>query len=230
MVVTGDEMNPSQSSSVKFHRGVVWVVVVILALGLSVPARAESRATFYALQMDPRGSGSVDEAGWGFGSLVAIPLDWTQEIVKLTAGIDMGNLDFEVSEATQLGSNFVTTQDYQRLFGGAEIGRKLDARIRPHFGVNVVLLRQDLTAHFLDTSGGELIAGSSDSSTRLSYDLSAGLGIGITQETGLDVGVRFIDGIEAMVPRMDGSLMTTRPDYLQFYVGLTRRFAWPQGQ
>ena len=220
--------NSNQRSLVKFYRKTFWKVVVILALGVSQLATAESRGTFYVLQMDPQESERYD-TGWGLGATVAIPLVSTREIVKLTAGLDMGNLESKIGEGTELGG-FATTQDYQRIFAGAEIGRKLDARIRPHLGANVVLLRQDLTTHFLDPSTGELFVGRSDSSTRLAYDLSAGLGIGITPKIGLDAGVRYMDGLETRVPDTDGSLMTTRLDYLQFYLGVTHRFAWPEGQ
>jgi hypothetical protein len=222
--------NSNQRSLVKFYRKTLWKVVAILVLGVSQLATAESRGTFYVLQMDPQGSERLDDSGWGFGAKVAIPLVSTRETVKLTAGFDMGNLEFKIGEGTELRAGLVTTQDYQRIFGGAEVGRKLDARIRPHLGANVVLLRQDLTTHFLDPLTGELFAGRSDSSTRLAYDLAAGLGIGITPTTGLDAGVRYLDGLETRVPDTDGSLMTTRTDYLQFYIGVTHRFAWPEGQ
>jgi opacity protein-like surface antigen len=210
--------NSNQRSLVKFYRKTFWNVVAILALGVPQLATAESR------------SDRLDDSGWGLGAKVAIPLVSTRDTVKLTAGVDMGNLESRIGEGTELGTGFATTQDYQRIFGGAEIGRKLDARIRPHLGANVVLLRQDLSTHFLDTSTGEHFVGRRDSGTRLSYDLSAGLGIGITPKTGLDAGVRYVDGLETRVPDTDGSLMTTRPDYLQFYLGVTHRFAWPQGQ
>ena len=38
------------------------------------------------------------------------------------------------------------------------------------------------------------------------------------------------DGFELKVPEDDGSFSTTRPEYLQYYFGWTRRFAWPKGQ
>ena len=200
-----------------------------LALGMSQPAIAESRGTFYVLQMDPRGGESLDEPGWGLGGTIAIPLVSTRKTIKLIAGFDTGNLEARFSEVTEQGE-FATTQDYQRIFGGAEIGRNPEARIHPHFGVDLVVLRQDETTHFFDPFSGETFAGSSNSSTRLAYDLSAGLGIAITSKTGLDAGARYMDGFKMSVPDADGSPMTTRPEYLQFYVGVTHRFAWPKGQ
>ena len=213
----------------KFYRKTLWKVVAILVLGVSQLATAESRGTFYVLQMDPQGSVRLDDSGWGFGAGVAIPLISTREIIKVTAGFDMGNLEFETHDPS-LVTGFATTQDYQRIFGGAEIGRRFDARIRPHFGANVAALRQDVQTLFSDVSSGEQFVGRSDTSTRLGYDLTAGLDVGITRETGLEVGVRYLDGFELKVPEDDGSFSTTRPEYLQYYFGLTRRFAWPKGQ
>jgi hypothetical protein len=208
----------------KFYRKSFWKVVAILALGVSRLATAESRGTFYALLVDPQGSERLDDSGWGFGGGVAIPLISTREIIKVTAGFDMGNLEFETHEES-LVTGFATTQDYQRIFGGAEIGRRFDARIRPHFGANVAALRQDVQTLFSDVLSGEQFVGRSDTSTRLAYDLTAGLDVGITRETGLEVGVRYLDGFELKVPEDDGSFSKTRPEYLQYYFGLTRRFA-----
>jgi opacity protein-like surface antigen len=221
--------NPNQRSVMKFYRKSFWKVVAILALGVPQPATAESRGTFYALLVDPQGSERSNDSGWGFGAGVAMPLISTREIIKLSAGFDMGNLEFETHDPS-LVTGFATAHDYQRVFGGAEIGRRLDARIRPHFGANVAALRQDVQTLFSDVSSGEQFVGRSDTSTRLGYDLTAGLDVGITRETGLEVGVRYLDGFELKVPEDDGSFSKTRPEYLQYYFGLTRRFAWPKGQ
>jgi len=198
------------------------------ALALVSPlANAESRGTYYVFQMDPQGGEVLDDSGWGLGAKVAIPLVSTRERIKLTAGFDMGTLESTIGNVTQ-PTGVGTTQDYQRIFAGADVGRKLDARIRPHLGVHLVLLRQDEKTLFIDPSTGELYGGFSDSSTRLAYDLSAGLGLGITAKTGLDAGARYMNGFRLTVADTDGSVRRTRPDYIQFYFGVTHRFAWPE--
>ncbi len=205
------------------------LIVFGLALGLSQLTFAESRGTYSVIHMDPHGSQEPDDPGWGFGARVAIPLISTGKTVKVGGGFESGNLDSDIGDGADI-EGFATTQDFQRVFVGAEFGRSFDAKLRPHLGVNLVLLRQDETNYFVDAFSGELFTGASDSSTRLTYDASAGLGIGITRKTGLDVGVRFMDGIKIKVPDSSGSVTTIRPDYLQFYLGVTHRFAWPRGQ
>ncbi len=206
-----------------------FLFVVGFALGLPPLTIAESRGTYSVVQMDPHGNENLDDPGWGFGARVAIPLISTGKTVKVGGGFESGNLESDIRGGADL-EGFATTQDFQRVFAGAEFGRSFDARIRPHVGVNLVLLRQDETNYFVDTFGGELFAGASDSSTRLTYDVSAGLGIGISRKTGLDIGVRYMDGFKVQVPDGAGSFTTARPDYYQFHLGVTHRFAWPRGQ
>ena len=199
-----------------------------------LPAIAESRGTFYALLLDPSGSEAreLNDPGWGFGAEVAIPLISTHEIVALQAGFDMGNLDSGRSEATDLGGGlitvFTTSQDYYRIFGGAEIGGKPEARIRPHVGLQLALVRQDVSTIFFDAASGLSGIVGSESSTRLGYGLAGGLGIRLTAKTGIDGGVRYLKGLGIEIPTEDGSTTTVRPDYLQFYVGVTRRYKWPE--
>ncbi len=207
----------------------ICLLVFGLVLSLSQLTFAESRGTYSVVQMDPHEDENLDDPGWGFGARVVIPLISTGKTVKVGGGFESGNLESDIGDGADL-EGFATTQDFQRVFAGAEFGRSFDARIRPHVGVNLVLLRQDETNYFVDAFSGELFAGASDSSTRLTYDLSAGLGIGITRKTGLDFGVRFLDGIKINVPESDGSVTTIRPDYYQFHLGVTHRFAWPRGQ
>ncbi len=205
-----------------------YLFVFGLALGLSQLTIAESRGTYSVIQMDPHGDENLDDPGWGFGARVAIPLVSTGKTVKVGGGFETGNLEAEIGSGADL-EGFATTHDFQRVFAGAEFGRRFDTKVRPHLGVNLVLLRQDEKKYFVDTFSGDLFAGSSDSSTRLTYDLSAGLGIGITRKTGLDIGVRYLDGIKLRVPDTNGNIVTTRPDYFQFHFGVTVRFAWPRG-
>ncbi len=194
---------------------------LVTVLG-ATQAKADSRGTFYALHMKPQEDVSSDDTGLGVGATVAIPFA-NQETFKLAAGFDFGNLESSFSGGTLPGTVASTTQDYVRLFGGIEIGRRLDARIRPHLGLNAALLLQNRTTKLLD-GFGESYDTRTDSSTRLAYDISAGLDIGITSKTGLDAGVRFMNGFKVTLP--DG-LQTVQQDYLQFYVGVTHRFAWP---
>ena len=208
------------------------LVLVGLVLVLPSPVHAESRRTFYVLQMDVQeddvGSASGD-ADWGLGAQVAIPMGTTQETLRLTAGLDAGNLESEMIPGGVGGfsSGLVATQDYMRLFGGIEVGRRLDARIRPHLGVSVALIRQDLQTFSLDTVSGEPIINRSDSDTRLGYDLSAGVGFRITTKIGLDLGLRGMRGFEIRVPNAAGSSTRLDRDYLQWYLGVTHQFDWP---
>ena len=82
----------------------------------------------------------------------------------------------------------------------------------------------------LDTVTGQPFITNSDTSTRLSYDVAAGLGVEIGDSTGLEAGARYLNEIRTAVPESDGSFTTTRPEYVQFYLGVTRRFDWPKGQ
>ena len=202
-------------------------VVLGLALGAS-QLNAESRGTFYALRLDPQGEMELEDSGWGAGVAVAIPLTATEEKVKVGAGFDMGTLETSFSEGLMFSTVSATTQSYTRLYGGAEIGRKLDARIRPHIGANLVLLFQDMSTFSIDLLSGEEFDKRSDSKVRLTYDLSAGLGVNITKTTGLDAGVRYLNGFSMRVPTADGSMMTVQQDYLQYYLGVTHRFDWPK--
>jgi hypothetical protein len=199
-----------------------------------LPVIAESRGTFYALLLDPHGSEARDlnDPGWGFGAAVAIPLISTGEIVALEAGFDMGNLDSGRSEATDVGGGlitvFTTSQDYYRIFGGAEVGGRSEARIRPHLGLQLALVRQEVSTIFFDTASGLTGIVGSESSTRLGYGLAGGVGLRINAKTSIDGGARFLKGFGIEVPTEAGSTTTVRPDYLQFYVGVTRRYKWPE--
>jgi len=209
-------------------------VVLAGACMVCAPAFAESRGTFYALMLDPSGNEAreLNDSGWGFGAEMAIPLISTNEVVALEAGFDMGNLDSGTSEATDPGGGvltvFETSQDYYRVFGGAEVGGKPDARVRPHLGLQLALVRQEVSTIFFDTVSGLSGIVGSESSTRLGYGLAGGMGIRVTAKTSIDGGVRYLKGFGIEVPTEVGSTTTVRPDYLQFYLGVTRRYKWPE--
>jgi len=211
---------------------VLFVLACVCMAG--VPAFAESRGTFYALMLDPNGSEAreLNDPGWGFGAEVAIPLISTREIVALEAGFDMGNLDSGTSEATDPGGGlltvFTTSQDYYRIFGGAEVGGRSEARVRPHAGLQLALVRQEISTIFFDPGSGLSGVVGSESSTRLGYGLSGGVGIRITEKTSIDGGMRYLKGFGIEIPTQDGSTTTVRPDYLQLYLGITRRYKWPE--
>ena len=92
-----------------------------------------------------------------------------------------------------------------------------------------MVIRQDVGTIILDTTTGQPFIVDSDTSTRLSYDFSAGLGIDIGDWSGIEAGVRYLDQVKTTVPEPDGSFSTTRPEYIQLYLGFTRRFDWPKG-
>ena len=207
-------------------------LLVALVLGLPSAFHAESRGTFYVLQMDLQEDdvGSVTgDADWGLGAQVAIPVGATQEVLRLTAGLDAGNLDTKTRPGgvSGLSSGFATTQDYIRMFGGIEVGPRLAARIRPHIGVGVALIRQDFQTFSFDTGSSEPTIVRTDSDTRFGYDLSAGVGFRVTSKIGLDLGVRGMRGFEIKIPNATGGSTTVDPDYLQWYLGVTHRFDWP---
>jgi len=127
-------------------------------------------------------------------------------------------------------TGITTTQDFQRVFGGVEFGRQFEKRVRPFFGVHAVAVRQDVGTIILDTVSGQPFIVDSDVSTRLSYDFAAGVGFNVGDWWGLEAGVRYLDELKTTVPEADGSFSTTRPEYLQIYLGFTRHFDWPEGQ
>jgi hypothetical protein len=208
--------------------------VLLWLLAIGAPVMAGSRGTFYALMLDPSGSEAraLNDPGWGFGAEVAIPLISTREIVALGAGFDMGNLDSGQSEATDLGGGlvtvFTTSQDYYRIFGGAEVGGRPGARVRPHAGLQLALVRQEISTTFFDPGSGLSGVVGSESSTRLGYGLSGGVSVRINDKTGIDGGLRYLKGFGVDVPVEDGSTRTIRPDYVQLYLGVTRRYKWPE--
>lgn len=171
----------------------------------------ESRGvTFYGFRVEPRGGERLADGGWGLGTEGAWSPARTPSL-WLTVGADGGNLGFDDS-VTAAGIDppvvLTASRDFLRLFAGADFWLRA-ARVRPHGGLHLALVRQDARLLRFDPAFGEFESVESESDTGLGYDASAGLAIQLGRSTRVDAGARYL-----RAPDLSGT------DFLLLYVGV----------
>ena len=178
------------------HRTLIAGLLLLATTPLSAGPDPEFRGMkVYGFYADPAEDKLEADEGWGFGTAGAWNLPGTPSWVEFGVGLEGGALESDVGPAIPLSTDLAfviaDTHDYFGLYGSAKaIGRQ--SVVRPHFGVNLILARQDLKILSFDPVFGEFEQIDSDEDTGLAYDVNAGVLFKLGRSSGIDLGVRYL--------------------------------------
>ena len=192
-------------------------------------APAEGKVGLYGIYMTPYGTDAREysRAGWGGGLHGVFPIEPWRNMGALVGGLEMVNLKSETKvftdPRTRLRTEQQTSQNYYRLYLGAEIGPHGDGLLRPHVGANVAGILYNISTDLVIPDDY-----SSDRDTRQSLSSKTRVAVGLDISLGLDLnfssfviegGVKYLKSFS--VPQQLGEgAVTIHPQYFQVYLGV----------
>ncbi|MBN1827366.1 MAG: outer membrane beta-barrel protein [Candidatus Eisenbacteria bacterium] len=210
------------------------IVLLLLFLFATIfplsSARAAGKAGLYLIRMEPYGADAEEYSrpGWGGGAHVVAPIPDVNQLLAGTAGLEFVNLMTETKKfrdsVTGLRTEQQTSQNYGRLYVGAEIGPHGGGFFRPHVGTNIAWtfywidtdvvipddsareneIRQDLESEWENAFG---------------WDVTIGLDLNFSNKVPVEIGVRYMKSFG--VPQQLGDKAEKiHPEYFQVYAGV----------
>lgn len=212
--------------------------VCTLCVLLATPGHAEGKVGIYGVYMTPYGSDARDytRAGWGGGLQAVFPLEQLNNMWAFGGGFEIVNLMSEnktfIDPRTRLRTEQQTSQNYYRLYLGAEIGPHGNGFLRPHAGVNVAGILYSISTDLVvpdDYIGGNEIRQSTGSNTKVvfGYDLTLGMDLNFSTFV-IDGGVKYLKTFSLPQQLGEGSV-TVHPQYFQIYLGVGMPFSVLEG-
>ena len=212
----------------KSNSYVILILIVFISFGLS-DTIAGGKAGIYGIYMIPQGEDAKNfsRPGWGFGLHIVIPVPQLANILAGTAGIEVINLLNKTinlrDRTTGLLIDQETSQDYFRLFVGAQIGGHGNGFFRPHAGMNIALVVYGISTDLViaDSWTGEEIRQnvSDESHTVAGYDITLGIDLNFSNEFAIDGGIRYVKSFSVPQQLGEGS-EKIYPQYFQVYLGI----------
>ena len=205
-------------------------LVFLISLFAFSPAGAAGKVGLYGIYMEPYGDDAKDYSrpGWGGGGRIVYPLPEVYQLLAGTAGLEFVNLMNETKKfkdsVTGLRTEQQTSQNYGRLYLGAEIGPHGGGFLRPYLGTNIAWsfywidtdvvipddsfreneIRQDLESEWSHAFG---------------WDVTLGADLNFSNRFPVDVGVRFIKSFDVPQQLGDDS-EKIHPEYFQVFLGV----------
>ncbi|MFQ5629589.1 MAG: hypothetical protein ACE5I1_12570 [bacterium] len=221
-------MKQKNNHSFRIYR-VLFATVILLA-ALFSNAIADGKVGLYGIRMVPRGSDARDfsRAGYGGGVHVVAPVPQLLNFVAGVGGFEIVNLLSETTtfrdRLTGLRIDQETSQNYGRLFIGAQAGGHGNGFIRPHAGINLALTYYGIETDVVipdDFDREREIRQNLQEESRFvfGYDITLGVDLNFWNKWALDGGVRYVKSFS--VPQQLGeNAETIHPEYFQIYVGV----------
>ncbi|MFN0158915.1 MAG: hypothetical protein ACKVRP_12695 [Bacteroidota bacterium] len=205
-------------------------LVILCWLLIGDSATGSGKLGIYAIRMVPYGldAETYTRPSWGGGIHAVFPLPIASETFAATGGLEFVNflnkrIDLR-DRITGLRVEQTTSQNYVRLFAGAQLGGHGNGFLRPHAGVNLALI-------FHDFSIDNVVPNDADPDNPISqnlehilhvvfgYDLTIGLDLNFSNTVALDGGVKYVKSF--FVPQQLGSAsVKIYPQYFQIYFGV----------
>jgi hypothetical protein len=216
----------------KFNLSVILILIVFLSISLT-NATAGGKAGIYGIYMVPDGEDAKNfsRPGFGFGLHVVIPVPQLANILAGTAGFEVINLLDKTAtlrdRTTWLLVDQNTSQNYYRLFVGAQVGGHGNAFFRPHAGINIALVYYNISTDLIvaDSYTGEEIVQnvSNEGFVVAGYDITLGIDLNFSNTVALDGGVRYVKSFSVPQQLGEGS-EKIHPQYFQIYLGIGASF------
>lgn len=206
------------------------LLLALMALAGAGPASAGAKLEVYGLRMVPTDvdSREYSRPGWGGGVQGVVPMPGTATLLAGVVGVEIVNLLSTTKvfqdELTGLRVEQQTSQNYGRLFVGAQMGSHGSGVLRPYGGLNVALvwygIGTDAVVPDDDDRENEIrqSLGSRDE-VAFGWDANAGVDLNFSDRWGIDVGTRWLHAYG--VPQQLGAgAVTIEPGYVQLKVGV----------
>jgi opacity protein-like surface antigen len=206
-----------------------FVVMALLGLALS-DAVAGGKVGIYGIRMVPRGDDAKNfsRAGYGGGIHVVVPAPQTLSLFAGVAGFEIINLLSETTtfrdQVTGLRVEQQTSQNYSRLFLGAQIGGHGKGFIRPHAGLNVAFVFYGINTDAVipddrdrENEIRQKLHG--ENHTVFGYDLTLGVDLNFWNKWNLDGGVKYLKSF-ALPQQLGAGSEKVHPEYFQIYLGV----------
>jgi len=193
-------------------------------------APASGKVGIYAIRMIPYGidAEQYTRPSWGGGVHAVFPLPVVSQLFAITGGLEIVNfLEKEIDlrePVTGLKVEQKTSQDFVRLFVGAQIGGHGNGFLRPHAGISLALIHNQFSIDNVvpnDNDPNNPISQNVKevSSTVFGYDLAFGLDLNFSNTIALDGGVKYVKSFS--VPQQLGAdAVKIYPQYFQVYFGI----------
>jgi len=203
--------------------------ILLFCIGLS-EAFAGGKLGIYGILMTPRGDDAKNfsRTGYGGGIHVVVPAPQTLSLFAGTAGFEIINLLSETTtfrdRVTGLRVEQQTSQNYGRLFLGAQIGGHGRGFVRPHMGVNVALVFYGINTDVVipdDRDREREIRQNlrGENHAVFGYDFTLGVDLNFWNKWNLDGGVRYLKS-SALPQQLGAGSEKVYPEYFQIYLGV----------
>ena len=216
----------------KFNLSVILILIIFLSISLC-DAIAGGKAGIYGIYMVPQGEDAKNfsRPGWGFGLHIVVPVPQLANILAGTAGFEMINLLDKTIDlrdrTTGLWVEQKTSQNYFRLFIGAQVGGHGNAFFRPHAGMNVALVVYSISTDLIVSDSwdeDEIVQNvSNESHVVAGYDITLGIDLNFSNKFAIDGGVRYLKSFAVPQQLGEGS-EKIHPQYFQVYLGIGLAF------
>lgn len=208
------------------------IFLVLISISFS-DAVAGGKAGVYGIYMIPSGKDAKNfsRPGLGLGLHIVVPVPQLANILAGTAGFEYINLLEKRAElrdgTTGLLVNQITSQDYVRLFIGAQVGGHGNGFFRPHAGMNLALIVYSISTDLVVPSrqGGDEITQNLSNETHVvaGYDITVGIDLNFSNKIALDGGIRYLKTFSVPQQLGEGS-EKIHPQYFQVYLGIGLSF------
>jgi hypothetical protein len=212
----------------KFNSYVILILIIFISITLP-DVIAGGKAGVYGIYMVPRGEDAKNysQPGLGFGFHIVVPVPQLANILAGTVGLEFINLlektiDYR-DRTTGLRVEQNISQNYFRLFIGAQVGGHGNAFFRPHAGMNIALVYYNISTEIVEAySSNEeeiILSGNTEGHVVAGYDITLGIDLNFSNEFAIDGGIRYVKSFSVPLQLGAGSVKI-HPQYFQIYLGI----------
>jgi hypothetical protein len=212
----------------KFNSYIIPILIIIIFITLP-DVIAGGKAGVYGIYMVPRGEDAKNysQPGLGFGFHVVVPVPQLANILAGTVGLEFINLLEKTIDywdrTTGLRVEQNISQNYFRLFIGAQVGGHGNAFFRPHAGMNIALVYYNISTEIVEAySSNEeeiILSGNTEGHVVAGYDITLGIDLNFSNEFAIDGGIRYVKSFSVPLQLGAGSVKI-HPQYFQIYLGI----------
>ena len=216
----------------KFNLYFILILIIFISISLS-DVIAGGKAGVYGIHMVPKGEDAENfsRPGLGFGLHIVVPVPKLANILAGTAGLEFINLlDNTIDLRDRTSGRWdeqKTSQNYFRLFIGAQVGGHGNAFFRPHAGMNVALVVYSISTDLIVSDSwdeDEIVQNvSNESHVVAGYDITLGIDLNFSNKFAIDGGVRYLKSFAVPQQLGEGS-EKIHPQYFQVYLGIGLAF------
>jgi len=213
------------------HPAALTFCALLVALTGSVGTAHADRWKFgaYGIYMVPSSTDARDfsRPGWGGGAHAEYVVPRTETLLSLGGGFEIVNLMSKSIERydpdTLLRVNQDTSQDYARIYFGADVGPHGHGFFRPYAGANagvsIYTIKTDIVVpNDADPQNEIRQSLTSDSEASFGYDLTLGTDLNFDHFL-IEGGVRFLKSFNVPQQLGPSDAVRIQPGYFQIFIG-----------